>query len=567
MNVDNPIKPKGYLELSQRKDTGAHYTPTNLSDFVATQIIRVFENDNKSVDIADPAIGDGELLSTLASLLSEKLSLKITAHGFDIDHAAVESARKRMSEVMGVENKVIRQDFIDYVLEQTENNLFQSHNPILYDAVIANPPYVRTQVLGAKRSQLLSKQFKLKGRVDLYHAFILGISKLLKPGGVLGIIVSNRFMTTKSGEEIRKNILELFDIIHIWDFGDTQLFEAAVLPAVLLLKKKTDSLSIKYKSKFTSIYSVKNAMAQIDSNNLFDSLEDEGLVDIKNKGVFNIQQGFLDANGVWKISNHKVDEWMKAVDSHTKMTFSDVGKIRVGVKTTADKIFIRSEWGSKNRPELLRKLTTHHVAGRYKAKKNGYKYILYPHTTINGTRSSVDINEYPKSKEYLLRHKEVLENRDYLIKAGRQWYEIWVPQDPGLWSKPKIVFRDISEKPTFWLDQDATIVNGDCYWLVNNHENDELLWLVLAVANSSFIESFYDHKFNNKLYSGRRRFITQYVEKFPLPDPETKLSTEIILLAKKIYDLMPSEDAVGLENKVDQLVWKSFGFSEKEISR
>ena len=41
--------------------------------------------------------------------------------------------------------------------------------------------------------------------------------------------------------------------------------------------------------------------------------------------------------------------------------------------------------------------------------------------------------------------------------------------------------------------------------------------LILAVANSSFAVEFYDAVCGNRLYSGRRRFITQYVKRFPLP--------------------------------------------------
>jgi len=108
-----------------------------------------------------------------------------------------------------------------------------------------------------------------------------------------------------------------------------------------------------------------------------------------------------------------------------------------------------------------------------------------------------------------------------LLKQTGNGFEIWVPQNPSFWSQPKIIFRDISEHPTFWMDKEGTIVNGDCYWLINDNDNmpENILWLVLAVANSHFIEDFYDIKFQNKLYSNRRRFITQYVEQFPIPDP------------------------------------------------
>jgi hypothetical protein len=155
-----------------------------------------------------------------------------------------------------------------------------------------------------------------------------------------------------------------------------------------------------------------------------------------------------------------------------------------------------------------------------------------------------------------------------VIEAGRRWYEIWVPQDPGAWSLPKLVFRDICEVPTFWVDLDGSVVNGDCYWLALNPGTDtDLLWLAVAVANSSFMEAFYDQRFHNKLYAGRRRFMTQYVEQFPLPNPSREESGKLVDLAKRIYDLTPSVLTGDLESQLDSLVWQTFGVSVEEVSR
>jgi hypothetical protein len=133
----------------------------------------------------------------------------------------------------------------------------------------------------------------------------------------------------------------------------------------------------------------------------------------------------------------------------------------------------------------------------------------------------------------LEKHRDALEARTYLIEAGRKWYELWVPQNPAAWALPKLVFPDISDKPIFWIDTDGGVVNGECYWLqCENKDEHDLLWLALAVANSTFIEAFYDHRFNNKLYAGRRRYITQYVELFPLPNPTCVESVMIIALGK-----------------------------------
>jgi len=120
----------------------------------------------------------------------------------------------------------------------------------------------------------------------------------------------------------------------------------------------------------------------------------------------------------------------------------------------------------------------------------------------------------------------------------------------------------------FWLDLDGTIVNGDCYWLTCDRAGqEELLWLAAAVANSTFAEAFYDHRFNNKLYSGRRRFITQYVEQFPLPDPDTALARRIISGAKAIYDAAGSDEAAALEAQTDRMVWEAFGLAIEEVVR
>jgi hypothetical protein len=131
-----------------------------------------------------------------------------------------------------------------------------------------------------------------------------------------------------------------------------------------------------------------------------------------------------------------------------------------------------------------------------------------------------------------------------------------------------LVFRDITEHPTFWLDLERSIVNGDCYWLAGSDPTDaDLLWLAAAVGNSGFAEAFYDRKFHNKLYAGRRRFMTQYVEQFPLPDPQGPHSRAMIEMAKAIYQTVPSPEADRLEQELNATVWKAFGLNVEEIRR
>jgi hypothetical protein len=179
----------------------------------------------------------------------------------------------------------------------------------------------------------------------------------------------------------------------------------------------------------------------------------------------------------------------------------------------------------------------------------------------------VDLADYPRARHYLLKHRERLQGRSYVIESGRQWYEIWVPHRPADWTRPKIAFPDISETSKFFLVEDGWIVNGDCYWAkLLPGKPDLWLHVMLAVANSSFIHKFYDVAFHNKLYAGRRRFMSQYVNRFPLP----KLDR-----AGDILDLMPqllrassnqdTAEVALLQPQLDGMIWRAFGLAEEVV--
>lgn len=568
-----------YKDVSDEKSGGATYTPKDLSDFVAAKVFEAYRAVpvGGAIRILDPATGDGELLVSLLAQLATLGKREIEVHGFDTDAGALNAAAARIRQRFPDASIHLKHgSFLDFVVEHARprdtGGLFEKQDVEPYDIIIANPPYVRTQIIGADQAQALSSQFGLAGRVDLYFAFLIGIAHVLKSGGIAGIIVSNRFMTTRSGGAVREAIRKHFNVKHVWDLGDTKLFEAAVLPAVLLVEKEAGQQQSA--AAFTSIYASTDAPEK-KAADVISALSVDGAVRIDDGRCFTVKHGQLDMtsalDAVWRVATTASDDWLATVETHTWQRFGDIGKIRVGVKTCADKVFIRSDWSAMPddfRPELLRPLTTHHVARRFRAgAAKKVRQILYPHESVDGRRRASDLTLYPKSRAYLELHRTTLEGRTYVLEGGRQWYEIWVPQDPASWNAPKLVFRDISEEPTFWIDLEGTVVNGDCYWLVSERAEDvDLLWLAAAVANSTFIEAFYDHSFNNKLYAGRRRFITQYVERFPLPNPTTAQSRRIITLAKQLYDLVESSEASGLASQLNALVWSAFGVSIKEVA-
>ncbi|WP_208451723.1 Eco57I restriction-modification methylase domain-containing protein [Burkholderia anthina] len=568
-----------YSNVDAQKLSGATYTPFGFATFVARNMLQVAELPKRgTIRVLDPAVGDGALLDALIRCLPDASRKRVEVWGYDTDPAAIEIATARLADDFpGLTVHIEQKDFLEHVLAlQNDGDLFADGQQKPFHLVIANPPYVRTQILGAEQAQALAQTFGLTGRVDLYYPFLLGISRVLADGGVTGVITSNRFMTTKSGQAVRRALLSQFQIVHAWDLGDTKLFDAAVLPSVLVAKGTADTQHPHTAGiEFSTIYETKDpsqAQAQ-DALAALDSLDDT-VVEIVDGRRFRVRHGTLDnggdPEGLWRVATSATDTWLATVEANTWEAFRRIGKIRVGVKSTADKVFVRSDWADipGGRPELLRPLLTRHCARRFRAaapsKAKHVKEILYPHEVVNGRRSAVDLSRYPKAQRYLEAHREVLEARTYVIEAGRNWFELWVPQDPSMWPAPKLVFPDISDKPVFWIDTEGGVVNGECYWLCCEHEGEEdLLWLALAIANSTFIESFYDHKFNNKLYAGRRRFITQYVEQFPLPDPSRTETQTIIAMAKQIHTATPSGEADVLAAELDELVWSIFGLGEK----
>lgn len=553
--------PRRYQVVSAAKASGATYTPPPLAAFVARQVAHQIAQQRHlgaPLRVLDPAVGDGELLVNLVSALRQRGFTTIGVTGYDLDDDALSIARDRLE----------RLPLRDLTLHPTD--FLRADSPAVsqtpgFDAIIANPPYVRAQILGGKTAQKIAQRHGLTGRIDLYQAFVVTLSDWLSSAGVAGVITSNRFLTVRAGRAVRRHLWSRFTIHHVWDLGDTRCFGAAVLPAVTLLEKGRCTELAQKNPRMTTVYETSTKEEPVVVDSLFDALGMEGVVTVKNERAFDVRQGrvttSMDGSDVWRLSTPAVDAWLGTVAAHTWKTFGDLGKIRVGIKTTADRVFIRSDWDAIETgvPELLRPITTHHTGRRYKAQPV-QRRVLYTHTVVGGKRRAVELAEHPNAAVYLETYRAKLAGRTYLTRAKRAWFEIWVPHDPMVWQRPKLVFRDIAERPQFWIDFEGTVVNGDCYWMALESEDVDLLWLAVAVGNSEFISAFYDKRFNNKLYAGRRRFITQYVRHFPLPDPAHPTSQHIIRLARHAYAV--AEDAAqvrALQAQLDVLVGRAFG--------
>jgi adenine-specific DNA-methyltransferase len=554
--------------VEEAKNHGIHYTPSALAMFLARRSLAACDLTQPLI-VLDPACGDGELLAAVAAIHPEA-----RLYGVDRDAAAVAQAQLNLEDIGVTDATFVVSDFLD--LDPAE--AVASFGVESFDLVISNPPYVRTQVMGAERAQELAVRFGLTGRVDLYQVFAHATSEFLHPQGILGLLCSNRFLSVLSGEALRALLTDELIVREIFDLGDTKLFAAAVLPAIVIAERPSATVpASKNNAKFVRVYERSDSpAAEHEADDLLASLESgiTGVVKFDGKS-FEIERGDLvkgtSPKTPWMLVHKAGEAWLETVDAHTAATFESLGKIRVGIKTTADSVFIRTKWddlpGGLPEAGLLRPLLTHHVAERWRATPT-QKSVLYPHipTKKAGKQQPIELEDFPVAAAYLESHRNRLEGRTYVIEGGRQWFEIWVPQDPAAWSKTKIVFPDISDVPRFFLDKTGAIVNGDCYWMTFGDDADpEVISLMLAVANSTFAVAFYDTVCGNRLYAGRRRFITQYVKRFPIPKVGDEARAEIHKLVCELVE-GTVEDASSAETMLDTLIWTAFGLTAPAAS-
>jgi adenine-specific DNA-methyltransferase len=557
----------------QIKNTGATFTPKKLAVFLAQKIASYLIPNTPQI-VLDPACGEGELLIAIGDELA-KNDTDFTLTGYDANAEYLSFAKERMLR-FGVGNtEFVCDDFlqtIDISQNQGILDLFSSKKSKInghFDVVIANPPYVRTQILGTEQAQELAKKFNLKGRVDLYYPFLMAMTESLKEGGIIGVITSNRYLSTKSGESVRQFLSQNYEILELIDLGDTKLFDAAVLPAIFIgrkIKQKQPS-----PAKFIKIYEELNGykgdLIPVDS--VYDILSNS------QSGYFTTGQKrykkslgalkyAINSTVTWEMFSEDESGWVSKIDNAAKNKVEDFFKVRVGIKSTADKVFISDKWDDlkehKPEDELLKELISQENIEPWHASDNFKLKVLYPHISVNGEKKTVEIDNFPKAKNYFLKHENTLKARKYLIDAGRQWFELWVSHKPKHWCLPKLVFPDISLNPRFYFDKGGKIVNGNCYWIVAINESDvDKLFLIQGIANSKLMTKYHDLVFTNKLYSGRRRYFTQYVEKYPLPDIDLPVSKDIIALVKKLNESNNKEITKNLEHQLEIKVAESFG--------
>ena len=264
------------IEPSERHQLGQFYTPPAIAELITKWCIR--SPDDK---VLDPAVGSGTFLIKAYSKLKELKFLESPRrsdrvvhkevldqlYAIDIDSfpahlTAMNLAMRDVREPVRELNVVV-EDFFKVVPEQVILTQYRVRTPrgevrrevIIprVDAVVANPPYTRWVEIPDKTKDAIRealadilRSYNLTARIQqgiepgIYIHFIMHANKFLKPGGRLGMIISDSWLQTDYGIDFGRYLLENWKVKAIIDISARVFPVPLIGTCIILLEKPYD---------------------------------------------------------------------------------------------------------------------------------------------------------------------------------------------------------------------------------------------------------------------------------------------------------------------------------------
>ena len=257
-------------DYRNRKSEGAYYTRDSISNFILSRGIALSLNSNRSdfenseidqqkllnFSILDPACGSGVFLLSAADEIYRRVKklepemdeIKIKTqileniYGSEINDSARKLCVLKLFRWVYAKN-LSDDSFLFSLLNSNillEDSL-ERQGKDNYDLVIGNPPYGNI-LDNNQKEQLKSENIFYN---DIYCAFIL--KSLNWTDGIIGYLVPKSFLLRQGYVMFRKNLLDLANLLEIYDLGPNLFANATNEVQILFYEKKgekTKDLSI-----------------------------------------------------------------------------------------------------------------------------------------------------------------------------------------------------------------------------------------------------------------------------------------------------------------------------------
>jgi methylase of polypeptide subunit release factors len=398
-----------------------------------------------------------------------------------------------------------------------------------FDVVVGNPPYIRQELLSPLKPWLEAHYEVFHGMADLYVYFYeLGV-RMLKPGGLLCFIVTNKWMKAGYGEPLRRFFSEKAWVRSVVDFGHAkQIFEEVdVFPSIILVEKPTEAP----KPKTARLCIIPREQLRIDDLSV--QIEKEGT---------ELELAQLRAEG-WQLEPTGVVHLLQKIRD-AGQPLREIGGVEPyrGILTGLNEAFVvdQQTYGKflgedPGCSSLLRPFFRGQDVDRWHAASTGLWIIAiassenrdWPWSNRGAEAEATFAKVYPAIHIHLSRFKSGLQARQ---DQGRYWWELrscayWADFD-----RPKIMYPEITWRSQWCLDTAGTLCNNTAYFL-----GSEDLWL-LAAANAPITWWFaWRRAVHGK--DEALRFIKVFVQDLPIPRPTPNQKQAAEVAVRRLIEL------------------------------
>jgi type II restriction/modification system DNA methylase subunit YeeA len=412
-----------------------------------------------------------------------------------------------------------------------------------FDIVIGNPPYIQLQKsLGYTAIDKKGKEYDVKlGDLykdakfatfektgDIYCLFYELGNRMLKPGGHLCFITSNKWMRAGYGQSIRNYFSQKTNPKTLIDFGGIQIFDSATVDTNILLFEHADNAHAT-----AAVTAAKHDKSIL--NNLSDFVRQ------------NAADTSFDTSDSWVI--------LTPIEQSIKRKIESVGvplkdwdiQINYGIKTGFNDAFIIS---TEKRDEILancadedeRERTAELIRPILRGrdiKRYGYDWaglwLINTHNGIKGKLERIHIEDYPAVKAHLDQYWDKISVR---ADKGETPYNLRNCAYLDDFNKPKLVWGEISDRSKFAFDESGVYVPEATTFLLVGKDALSLY----AFLNSSPAE-WYFSKLGPRTGEGTIRWKKYTVEQIFAPKLSEEQIDEITVILSQ-----PIEDIASLMN-------------------